>query len=156
MATVFDVAKYILIAAGETSAMKLQKLVYYSQAWSLAWNERELFQERIEAWAGGPVAPALYDRHRGQFRISADILPDADENGLTPLERETVDRVISFYGSHTAQWLSDLTHLEQPWILARARACAGPGDFCKEQISIADMAEYYTGLMSNAAAQTVS
>ena len=43
MASVFDVAAYILHRAGTMTAMKLQKLVFYSQAWSLVWDEKPLF-----------------------------------------------------------------------------------------------------------------
>lgn len=43
MATVFDVAQYILEKTGKISTMKLQKLCYYSQAWALAWTEDPLF-----------------------------------------------------------------------------------------------------------------
>ena len=65
MATVFDVARYILSRqdqnAGDTiSNMKLQKLVYYAQGFALAITGKPLFQEDIEAWEHGPVAPALY------------------------------------------------------------------------------------------------
>ena len=45
MANVFDVAKYILEKQGDMSTMKLQKLCYYAQAWSLVWDDRELFPE---------------------------------------------------------------------------------------------------------------
>ena len=41
MANVFDVAKYIIEKAGKggkMSTMKLQKLVFYSQAYSLGWK----------------------------------------------------------------------------------------------------------------------
>jgi len=65
MANVFDVARYILKHTGPVTAWKLQKLVYYSQAWSLVWDVRPLFPERIEAWANGPVCPELYAQHRG-------------------------------------------------------------------------------------------
>jgi uncharacterized phage-associated protein len=40
MVNVFDVAAYILKKRGRMTALKLQKLVYYSQAWSLVWDER--------------------------------------------------------------------------------------------------------------------
>ena len=40
--TVFDAAAYILEQSGEMTAMKLQKLVYYSQSWSLVWDEEPL------------------------------------------------------------------------------------------------------------------
>lgn len=60
MANVRDVADYILAQRGPMSAMKLQKLVYYSQAWHLTWAEEPIFDARIEAWANGPVVPLLY------------------------------------------------------------------------------------------------
>lgn len=39
MINIFDVAKYILELEGPMTPMKLQRLCYYSQAWSLAWNK---------------------------------------------------------------------------------------------------------------------
>src|SRR5687767_401361 len=69
MVSAHDVAAYILMEHGPLSAMKLQKLVYYSQAWSLVWDDRQLFREPVEAWANGPVVRELYERHRGQFEL---------------------------------------------------------------------------------------
>ena len=43
MASVFDVAKYILHKLGTVTTWKLQKLVYYCQAWSLVWDDEPLF-----------------------------------------------------------------------------------------------------------------
>lgn len=37
------------------TAMKLQKLDYYCQAWHLAWEGRAFFPEAIQAWASEPV-----------------------------------------------------------------------------------------------------
>ena len=62
MMTVLDVAAYILERQGSMTTMKLQKLVYYCQAWSLVWDERPLFDESIEAWANGPVLSRRDDR----------------------------------------------------------------------------------------------
>ena len=69
MCNVHDVAAYILREKGPLSAMNLQKLIYYSQAWSLVWDECPLFEEPIEAWVSGPVIPALYDLHRGIYML---------------------------------------------------------------------------------------
>ena len=55
MATVFDAAKFILERKGQMSTMKLQKLCYYAQVWSLVWDDYPLFDEDFEAWANGPV-----------------------------------------------------------------------------------------------------
>ncbi len=60
MATALDVAAFILNKRGPMTAMKLQKLVYYSKAWHLVWEDKLLFTEPIEAWANGPVVPELY------------------------------------------------------------------------------------------------
>jgi uncharacterized phage-associated protein len=139
---VHDIAAYILQQAGEMTAMKLQKLVYYAQAWSLVWDERSLFDERVEAWANGPVVPALYEKHRGRFQL-AD-WPDGDSSALSALERETVDAVIDYYASHPSQALSDLTHREQPW--REARRGLAPGERGNHEITLAAMDEYYSGL----------
>jgi len=40
----FDVAAYILSKKAPMPAMKLQKLVYYAQSWSLVWDDEPLFQ----------------------------------------------------------------------------------------------------------------
>lgn len=140
MATAHDVAAYILRNHGEMTAMKLQKLVYYSQAWSLVWDEEPLFKERIEAWVNGPVLPSLYQHHRGMFKV-AD-WPQGDPNTLTPKQQETVDSVLKFYGEKSSQWLSDLTHQEAPWL--QARKGLEPGDPGRREISHAAMAEYYS------------
>ncbi|RCJ07390.1 DUF4065 domain-containing protein [Cupriavidus necator] len=146
MATVFDVARYILEKQGEMTAMKLQKLVYYSQAWSLVWEERPLFNASIEAWANGPVVRSLYDCHRGQFRVSPESLARGTAAALDEADASTVDGVLEFYGDKTAQWLSDLTHMEAPWKKARERAGLGDGEPGESVISLSDIHEYYSGL----------
>jgi uncharacterized phage-associated protein len=118
MATVLDVAQYILSKQGEMTAMKLQKLVYYCQAWHIAWHDNVLFPERIEAWVDGPVAPTLFHKHRGSFRVSS--IRGGDASRLTKDEKETINKVLKFYGDKSPQWLIDLTHQEEPWRKARA------------------------------------
>jgi uncharacterized phage-associated protein len=142
MANVHDVAAYILGRRGSMTAMKLQKLVYYSQAWALVWDEKPLFSERIEAWANGPVVRELYDRHRGLFLVTE--WPWGDANRLDKTERETVDAVMDFYGDKAAIWLSNLTHQEDPWM--NARKGVAPGEPSTKEITLASMAEYYEGL----------
>lgn len=139
MATVHDVAAAILQKHGPMTALKLEKLVYYCQAWSLVWDEAPLFMERIEAWAGGPVVPALYYQHRGQFEVKTWKLGQPDS--LSPAQNETIDSVLKFYGGKTSQWLSDLTHREDPWI--QAREGLAPLERGNKEITLASMAEYY-------------
>jgi uncharacterized phage-associated protein len=142
MADVFDVAQYILEKRGPMTAWKLQKLVYYSQAWSLVWDQRPLFNERIEAWANGPVCPDLYKLHRGRFMIEK--IDAGDPGALDEDGRETVDAVLGYYGDKHPQMLSDLTHAEAPWLEARGKLPAGAQ--CQNEITHAAMAGYYEAL----------
>jgi|SRR6185295_9910827 len=142
MASAHDVAAYILAKLGEMTAMKLQKLVYYSQAWSLVWDERPMFRARIEAWANGPVVPALYQEHKGQFKVRK--WSHGDPAALDKDAQETIDAVLKFYGPKTSQWLSDLTHSERPW--QAARGSLAPGERGAGVITHASMHEYYSGL----------
>ena len=121
MATVIDVAKYIVDQYGEMDTWKLQKLVYYCQAWSLVWDEKPLFNSKIEAWANGPVCPELFERHRGRFAVgpATPIWDGANPGALTDSERETIDAVLKEYGNKAGYWLRALTHLEDPWKNAR-------------------------------------
>ena len=117
MANVFDVAKYILDSVGgKISTMKLQKLCYYSQAWTLVWDNRPLFGEEFEAWINGPVCRELFNVHKGYFSVNSDIIPDKKlTKKLTTAQTSNIDRVIDFYGDKTGGWLSELTHKEDPW-----------------------------------------
>lgn len=145
MANVFDTAKYILEKTGPLSTMKLQKLCYYAQAWSLVWDDNALFPEEFEAWANGPVCRPLYDLHAGQYKISALQIPASKlDGGLSENQRDTVDHVLEHYGHRDAQWLSTLTHMEEPW--KAAREGYAPGERCEAVISKASMAEYYGSL----------
>lgn len=146
-ASAHDVAAYIIEKMGPLSAMKLQKLVYYSQAWSLVWDDRRLFPERIEAWAHGPVVPALYSQHRGQFQVSE--WPQGDPTTLDETARETVDAVLKYYGNRNAQALSDMTHSEQPWRRARSSSGLPDGQRGKAEITLDSMMEYYSSLGSD-------
>ncbi len=140
--SVFDVAAYILRKQGPMTTMKLQKLVYYCQAWSLVWDEEPLFREKIEAWANGPVVRELYDRHKGSFRIYG--LSIGDPSRLSRKQKETINSVLNYYGNKTSQWLSELTHQEDPWKYARNGLT--PNMRGSSVISHASMMEYYSSL----------
>ena len=139
---VFDIAAYIVNKLGTISTMKLQKLVYYAQAWSLVWDEKPLFQEKIEAWANGPVVRDLFYFHRGQFFVSS--IPIGNPNLLNDTQKETVDAVSEFYGNRSAQWLIDLSHQEKPWQETRRGLTSNVAS--NRIISIDSIAEYYSSL----------
>ena len=140
MASVHDVAAAVLSEYGRpVSAMKLEKLVYYSQAWHLVWTGRALFDSEIQAWAKGPVCPELYRHHRGRYEIND--WPLGDVTKLTAGELTTVAAVVRAYGPRSAQWLSELTHSEQPWLGARGSVPAGAPS--RAEIPHAEMQDFY-------------
>lgn len=148
MATIFDVASYILEVKGSMTTMKLQKLCYYSQAWSLVWDEEPLFDEDFEAWANGPVCRKLFDAHKGVFKLSKGFF---DEYGsaanLTNKQKDTINEVLDYYGGWEPQELSGLTHRENPWLDARKNIPFGEN--CDETISKEAMQQYYGGLVAS-------
>lgn len=101
------------------------------------------FEEDFQAWANGPVCPELFFKTQGKYSASA-----ADETGgegnLSVNQKDTIDKVLEHYGNHNAQWLSQLTHMEDPWIKARGGAPSDAG--CSNVITKESMAVYYGGL----------
>lgn len=149
MKRVFEVARYIIVKIGKPiSALKLEKLTYYCQAWSLAWDGVPLFNEDFEAWANGPVCRDLYNMHRGQFLLNQNFLSEYNiENVFTKEEKETMDSVLDFYGDKEPHWLSELTHKERPW--KETRGTCRQGEYCDSIINKSLIQEYYSGLTEN-------
>lgn len=148
MPSALEIARYLLSkAAGEPDEpelmthLRLQKLVYYVQAWSLAYNSGPMFQERIEAWDHGPVVRSVYDVFK-RYQHSAIPESEADEGaGLESGTRSMVDWVWESYKKYSATQLRTLTHTEDPWRLARGSDAARLGNV---EITRASMFEYFT------------
>lgn len=119
-APVIHVARFILDEVGrEMSTMKLQKLCYFAQGWTLAWtNGLPLFSEDFEAWRKGPVCRDLWKAHSRRFSVSADDLLGE----RVPLERwqaNAARAAIEPYKHLSGVQLSTLTHKAGPWVDAR-------------------------------------
>ena len=144
MATVFDVAKYILDKYGAMSAMKLQKLIFYSQAMSLVWDDVPLFEDDFEAWRKGPVCRTLFNAHKGMFMLTDSKFLEPykpDTSRLTAEQKETVDAVVGSLIDYPPYVLSDMVHKEKPWLDARGDLPSGAR--CKNIIPKTAMLEYY-------------
>jgi len=147
MATSLDVAEYILQQKGPVSSMKLQKLVYYAQAWALALQDGPLFEDTIEAWPSGPVIRKLMQSPGEETQVHC--IPQGDPARLNGEQKETIDAVIVYYGQKSTQWLQTRIHAESPWQQARQDA-SGSGRGKRKQtgnrISREAMKEFYSGL----------
>jgi uncharacterized phage-associated protein len=121
LSTVFDVAQYILKRYGSLEAMKLQKLVFYSQAWRVVQSGLPLFDEPIKAWKMGPVVGTLWYRHKGWRHVTPEHIGSGQADVLSDDEATLIDSVMDFYGRLSGDELSELTHDERPWVDAYAR-----------------------------------
>jgi uncharacterized phage-associated protein len=126
MANVFDVAAYLLskadIEEGDgMTHLKLQKLLYYCQGFSLVLLKEPLFENVIEAWAHGPVVPDVYYEFKRYGNGIIDSIGPGSASALSDNKRELIDEVYDVYGGYSASKLRNLTHNERPWIEAENR-----------------------------------
>lgn len=142
MLSCFDIANYFIWLANETgsfvSNLKLQKLVYYAQAWHIALYDHPLFEEDFQAWVHGPVIPSLYQKYKffGWQPISEDVAPNLPENVV-----QFLDEVAEEYFACDAYELEQMTHAEDPWLWARKDLSADAPS--TEVIKKEWMKEYY-------------
>ncbi|MCH8046564.1 MAG: DUF4065 domain-containing protein [Planctomycetes bacterium] len=142
-----SVARYFIVLAASESEpdflthMRLQKLLYYAQGWSLALRDRPMFPERIEAWAHGPVVRDLYKEYAdfGDVPISLDSINATTD--LTDDDMQFVRAVWDAYKGYSTTSLRAMSHSELPWIEARG-SCA-PADRCSEEISHESMSRFF-------------
>jgi putative zinc finger/helix-turn-helix YgiT family protein len=151
-ASVGDVAAYILRELQQcgdfVTNLRLQKLVYYVQAWCLAFYDQPLFRKEIEAWMCGPVQPEVYERYHKYENMPIPETPG--EVRLTEAARKHIDAVLSVYGNYTAFTLAKMTHNEDPWRNARRDL---PGDEPSHAvISRESMHDFYAEMLRKSCA----
>lgn len=136
MARAIDVANYIvsdfLEKGRDINNLKLQKLLYYSEAEHLIRNSSSLFEEDIEKWKLGPVVPEVYHEFKnyGSSNInetaSTITIPTSndiwnfkfevyDSSSIDLQEKESIDAALIKYGDKDPFTLVDLTHEEPMW-----------------------------------------
>ena len=138
MLTCFDVADYFLSKTDEEagdviSNLKLQKLVYYAQGFTLAVTGNPLFNEPIEAWQHGPVVPDLYHKYKDHGAYGIPAPTNVDFSKFSSEIKEILDEVYDVYGQFSAWKLRNMTHEEAPWKNTEK------GDV----ISLSSMSEYF-------------
>lgn len=149
MTSARDIAAFLthLAQSGEErdplTPLRLQKLLYYVQGWSLAVRKVPAFPEPIEAWAHGPVVPDIYHglKRFGGDQLVVDIDALAPALDLSDEERSFVDEVWESYKDYSASKLREMTHREEPWV--NARRGYGPADRCNVEITPDALATYF-------------
>lgn len=122
--------------------LKLQKLLFYSDAWYLALKKKELFPDLFEAWVHGPVLVSQYHRfsHFKWRFIDEEVVRPKFKKGV---EAHLMD-IIDVFGSETAVALELMTHREKPWIEARGNLSLT--DNCTNKISKKTTGKFYRGM----------
>ncbi|MGI9069854.1 MAG: Panacea domain-containing protein [Bryobacteraceae bacterium] len=128
----------------DVSNLKLQKFLYYCEAWHLALNDESLFLEALEAWVHGPVvAKVFHDYKNNRWSPIREANTEPSDNSEV---LEHVDLVLDAYGSFGATELERLTHQEHPWL--EARGGLPPDAPSRNPISRRTMKEYYSSLIA--------
>lgn len=128
-------------SSGEAiTQLKLQKLVYYAEAWFLANFDCPLIEEDFEAWAHGPAVRTLYSKYR---EYGWEALPP--ERGPEPTKEvaKFLDAVYREYGQFSAKRLEEMTHKETPW--QAAREGLPPAEASSKIIPKLQIRNYYAG-----------
>lgn len=143
-----NLADYILFKYGPMSHLKLQKLVYYSEAYHLAYFQQSLITEDFEAWVHGPVCVELYHGLKGNSRLYSDVGFTGDydpeillQQQLSTGQIDVISEILSALSNWSGSELEASTHKELPWI--NARQGYGPADICNVKISKSLMLSYY-------------
>ena len=143
------VCDYIITKCSEAGCvlnnLKLQKLLYYADAWHLAFYGKKLVNGNFQAWIHGPVNREIYDRFLNTKSLYSDIsLEDVTEGfDASHLEnyREHIDKIVEAYGKFTGSQLEDMSHKEEPWL--KAREGYRPSQRCEIELDNEIVAKYY-------------
>ena len=140
------IADHLLVGCRERGELltnlKLQKLLYYADAWHLALHGEALFDEPFEAWVHGPVLPSQYERFRRfEWRPITD---EVERPVLDDRVASHLDEIIDVFGGESAIALEIMTHEERPWLEARDEL--PPTAPSRTAISRDTMRDYYRQL----------
>jgi uncharacterized phage-associated protein len=140
-----DIANYFIWLAAQTDVKiniyKLQKLVYYVQAWHLGIYSTPLFDADFQAWIHGPVIPDLLEKYQSQFSWEP-ISEKVEQPKLPEQIGEFLAEVAEAYFKFDDETLERMICSEMPWLEARGNI---PRDeSCHTIISQESMKKYYS------------
>ena len=148
MVSSLDVAKYLIgvhVELGwlDITHLKLQKLIYYSQAFHLAMKDKPLFDEEIVAWKHGPVEVTAYEKYKacGFHPIDPEEGMDSIDTEIDAYSIPAISVILDAYGNMSAVALMEKTHREKPWQDAFAR---GSGTVIPKEV----MQSYYKDFLT--------
>ncbi len=127
MAKVLDVANFFIALSNDMAEaglgdrmtnLRLQKVLFFAQGWSLAKNGKPLFDEEIEAWKLGPVVPVCYSVYKrfGNNELDGNMPP---RTAFTEDEYKLLLDVWVALSDYSTSKLVNMTHAHNtPWYKA--------------------------------------
>lgn len=132
---VLDVCRHVINYSNDQdygiSNLKLQKILYFVQAYFLIATSCKCFNEKIEAWDFGPVVPVAYREYK-QFgsgdiptvsyivNFNEDNIWDSKvikykDNIISSVDKKSIEEVIDKFADYSATDLVTITHRQAPW-----------------------------------------
>ena len=143
-----DIADYVIMQLTSDEEMplinlKLQKLLYYIQPWSLGIEKCTMFNGKFQAWVHGPVNREIYERFLDKSLygfITRNDIRNADV-ALCNADADFTKYILDNYAGFSGAQLERMTHEETPW--QEARRGFAPEERCTREISEHTMLVYY-------------
>ncbi|WP_308511034.1 type II toxin-antitoxin system antitoxin SocA domain-containing protein [uncultured Treponema sp.] len=148
MLSAYVVAEYILYIAyrnGDViTNLKLQKLLYYAQAWYMVNNNATpLFNDEIQSWQFGPVVPSVYNRMKVfKYKPISLELKEKDFETMNKNQKDFIEDFCNYFLHFSATELVSMTHNETPWVDAFKKGS-------RTKIDVNTMYIYYKNLLND-------
>ena len=134
----FDISSYIIEYSNEKqyiiSGLKLQKLLYFVQAYFLIQKKEPCFREKLIAWNFGPVVVEVYEKYKEYG--SLDIPKDrAGAYYVDEADKELIKYVVDAFAYFPATTLTDTAIEQLPYQKAVASS--------EKEIKIQDIRDFF-------------
>lgn len=138
-----ELADYI-VSKHDITPKTLQKILYFIQGFTMAFNKNLLFNDTPQAWVHGPVYPEVYNKY-SDFKFNIiDTMNIENENEILNVsdnEKTLIDCILRFFTVYSGDVLEKITHIESPWL--EAREGLSKNEFSKNPITLESMNDYF-------------
>ena len=114
-----EVAKIIMKYSKENnleySNLRVQKLLYFIQAYFIVALKKVCFNETILAWAYGPVVREVYDAIKNE---EIDLEEELFMHNISQEDKNIIENLVQNYKNKSTWELVEITHRQDPWVKA--------------------------------------
>lgn len=138
-----ELANYI-VSKHDITPKTLQKILYFIQGFTMAFNKKLLFNDIPQAWAHGPVYPEVYNNYRDfKFNLidTMDIVEEEINLNVSDNEKTLIDCILRFFTRYSGDVLEKITHIESPWL--DSRVGLAENEASKNPITLDSMNDYF-------------